>query len=135
MYREFVVPYNSRIFEEFGGGILHYCGNANHQIDNFLHTKGLVGINTYCLHDLKALAELKKRIENRLVLIACDFTPGDYQTYYKELSDNLSYNGLIINSQFSTITSLAENGAYVIEKRDKQTERKKVFNYIQSILS
>ena len=135
MYREFVVPYNARIFEEFGGGILHYCGNANHQIDNFLRTKGLVGINVYCLHNLNALAELKRRIENRLVLIACDFTPGDYQTYYKELSDNLSYNGLIINSQFSTITSLTENGAYVNEKRDKQTERKQVFNYIHSILS
>jgi len=35
-YKEFVVPYNSRILKAFDGGCLHYCGNATHQADNFL---------------------------------------------------------------------------------------------------
>ena len=55
LYREFVVPYNSRILTAFGGGIIHYCGNATHHVDSFLATDGLKGINTFSLYDFDAL--------------------------------------------------------------------------------
>ena len=35
LYKEFVVPYNSRICKVFGGGCLHFCGNATHQARQF----------------------------------------------------------------------------------------------------
>jgi uroporphyrinogen-III decarboxylase len=133
-YREFVVPYNSKIFQAFGGGILHYCGTATHQIDNFLNTQGLVGINVYCLHDLDGLAELKKRIQGRLVLIACDFTPANYQGYYRRLLETLSYDGLIIDSQFSPIACMTEDGKYSLQRRDKVSTRRKVFDFIKNDL-
>ena len=28
LYKEFVVPYNSKVFKAFGGGTLHFCGTA-----------------------------------------------------------------------------------------------------------
>src|SRR5579872_6542380 len=60
-YKEFVVPYNSRLLEAFGGGCLHFCGNAAHQAENFLATRGLRAINTYTLwdpHGFRALKEI-----------------------------------------------------------------------------
>ena len=36
-------------FSAFGGGSLHYCGDGGHQLENFLATDGLVGINVWCM--------------------------------------------------------------------------------------
>ncbi len=130
LYREFVVPYNSRVFKEFGGGILHYCGNANHQIDNLLNTDGLVGLNVYALHDLKGIRELKRRIEKRLVLFACDFAPLDHEAYYEDLLSNMSFTGLIVDCQFSPVVSLTESG-YGTECRDKGDTRKALIKSIR----
>ena len=132
-YREFVVPYNEKVLQAFGGGVLHFCGTANHQIDNFLATKGLKAINTYSLHGLDALAELKKRIEDRLVLIACDFTPENYTKYYRQLHDTLSPKGLIIDSQCSPVTSMTEEGRYTMVERDRDATRKAVFDLISDL--
>jgi len=58
--------------------VIHYCGNANDQVDNFLPAKGLRGINNYALAKVVAVRELKAGIDRRLVLFLADFTPRDY---------------------------------------------------------
>ena len=45
-YREFVAPYNSRILKAFGGGCVHYCGNATHHADTFLAMEGLKALRS-----------------------------------------------------------------------------------------
>jgi uroporphyrinogen-III decarboxylase len=52
-YRQFVVPYNARVFREFGGGTLHFCGSAEHQIANLAATEGLVGVNNFCMGNFR----------------------------------------------------------------------------------
>ena len=59
-YREFVVPYNSRILEAFGGGCIHYCGNATHHADSFLATKGLKALNIYNLYNIPSVEKLQR---------------------------------------------------------------------------
>jgi hypothetical protein len=130
-YREFVVPYNSRILTEFGGGIIHYCGNATHHIQNFLSTKGLLGLNIYNLYNIHSLAELKSKVEGCLVVFACDFTPIEYEDYFQELLSNLSYKGLVINSQFSPVVGLIKGGKYEGIQRDLQSGRWGVYNYLK----
>jgi hypothetical protein len=130
IYAEFVVPYNARVLSAFGGGIVHYCGNANHQIDNFLKTEGLLGLNVYSLYNLRSLADLKARIDGRLVLIACDFTPIEYEHYYRTLSERVSSRGLIIDSQFSPIVSLTREGKYEMVERDRAQGRREVFEFL-----
>jgi hypothetical protein len=39
LYEKFIVPVNSKVFEPFGGGSVHFCGNGIHQIDNLLKKK------------------------------------------------------------------------------------------------
>lgn len=129
-YREFVVPYNSRILKTFGGGCLHYCGSATHQADNFLATEGLVAINNYLLHDLRAFHDLKARLENRIVLFACDFTPLNYQNYFRALLGGVSYRGLVVQSQYSPVVGLLNDGKYTAVRRDSSTGRRAVFEYL-----
>jgi uroporphyrinogen-III decarboxylase len=131
-YREFVVPYNSRILKAFGGGCLHYCGNATHQAENFLATEGLLAINNYALHDLRAFRELKAKLEGRIVLFACDFTPEDYAEYFRELLEGLSLQGLVIDSQYTPAVALVRGGKYVQARRDPRIGRREVFEHLQS---
>jgi len=45
LYREFAVPYNNRLAEEFGGLIIHSCGNITHCFPALKDQKNLWGIN------------------------------------------------------------------------------------------
>jgi uroporphyrinogen-III decarboxylase len=135
-YKEFVVPYNSRILKTFGGGCLHYCGNATHQAENFLATEGLRAINTYTLYDLRGFRTLKSKLEGRVVLFACDYTPVEYQDYFHEMLDGLSLKGLVIDSQFTPLVALVKGGKYVEVQRPltpgKKNVRDFLHNYFQS---
>ena len=131
-YREFVVPYNSRILKAFGGGCLHYCGNATHQAENFLATEGLRAINNYTLYDLQGFRALKATLEGRIVLFACDFTPVEYTDYFRELLDGLSLKGLVVASQFTPRVALVKGGKYVQVQRPPTPGRKTVHDFLHN---
>jgi len=45
LYREFCLPYMNELSEEFGGLMVHSCGNFVHQFENLEQMHGLRGIN------------------------------------------------------------------------------------------
>jgi len=61
LYREFAVPYNEALGEEFGGVALHSCGRVLHNLENVAQTQGIFALNT---HDPGALCApiLKDRV-------------------------------------------------------------------------
>jgi uroporphyrinogen-III decarboxylase len=130
-YREFVVPYNSRILEAFGGGCVHYCGNATHHADSFLATKGLKALNIYNLYNIRSVAELQEKLQDRVVLFVCDFTPVDYEAYFDEMLDTLSHRGIVICSQYSPVVGLLKGGKYDAVRRDLHTGRRAVYDYLR----
>jgi len=117
MYREFVVPYNSRVFQAFGGGTLHFCGSAEHQIENFLETEGLTAINCFCMGDFRQIRRMQQRFENRLTLMVCDFTPLHVESYYSELLRDIRTKGTILATYPSAELAL-EAGKYQVVSRD-----------------
>ncbi len=121
-YREFVAPYNDKIFKEFGTGILHFCGSANQHIDTFLEMKYLKGINTFSLGDWKTLLELKRRTEGKIVIISCDFTPLEYRDYYRKVfeEENMSRNGLVLQSLFAPTTGVKDKKYELIDRDEKE---------------
>jgi hypothetical protein len=131
IYKEFVVPYNSRILTEFGGGVIHYCGNATHHAQNFLNTKGLVGLNIYNLYNVPSFAKLKAQVEDRLVLFACDFTPVEYRPYFDELLSSVTPKGMVICSQYSPVVGLLKGGKYDAVRRPVKEGRREVYEYLQ----
>jgi uroporphyrinogen-III decarboxylase len=133
-YREFVVPYNSRVLEAFGGGCLHYCGNATHHADSFLATRGLKALNIYNLYNIRSVAELQQKVQDRIVLFVCDFTPSEYEAYFDEMLSTLSYRGLVICSQFSPVVGLLKGGKYDAVRRDLRSGRQAVYQYLRDRL-
>jgi hypothetical protein len=128
-YREFVVPYNSRLLEAFGGGCVHYCGTATQHIESFLNTKGLRAINNLNLDNIPAAAEMKKALSSKgIVYMACDFVPNDSRLvpYYKELFSAMgNQRGLIVVSYVAPAIEL-EKGRYAESRRGQFELGKKV---------
>jgi uroporphyrinogen-III decarboxylase len=133
MYRTFVVPYNSKILTAFGGGCIHFCGNALHQADNLVATRGLKAFNNYNLYNLAPLAEVKKKFEGRIVLFVCDFTPVEYEAYFSELMSTLPRGGMVIDSQYSPVVGLLRGGHYNAVRRDLRTGRKAVYDFLRGL--
>jgi uroporphyrinogen-III decarboxylase len=132
MYREFVVPYNGKVLKAFGGGCIHFCGNALHQADNLVATEGLVAFNNYNLYNIPPLREVKKKFAGRVVLFVCDFTPVDYPAYFQELAETLSPEGMVIDSQFSPVVGLLKGGQYNPVRREMKSERRAAFECLKS---
>ena len=135
MYKEFVVPYNSRILEALGGRCVHYCGNATHHADNFFNPKGLLALNIYNLYNIPSFAKLKAKVEGRIVLFACDFTPIEYQAYFDDLLSSVNPSGMTICSQYSPVVGLLQGGKYVATRRDLKSGRADVYNYLTEKLA
>jgi uroporphyrinogen-III decarboxylase len=117
MYREFVVPYNSRVFQAFGGGTLHFCGSAEHQLQNFLDTKGLTGINNFCMGNFQQIRHMCELFAGRVVVMACDFTPLNIETYYGELLSDLPSRGVVLSAYPAPEMAL-DGGSYSVVSRE-----------------
>jgi uroporphyrinogen-III decarboxylase len=133
-YREFVVPYNSRILTEFGGGAVHYCGNATHHAENFLNTKGLKALNIYNLYNIPSVARLQEKLQDRIALFVCDFTPVEYDEYFDEMLSTLERRGIVICSQYSPVVGLLKGGKYDAVNRPLQSGRRAVYESLTARL-
>jgi hypothetical protein len=131
LYTEFVVPYNSRICKAFGGGCLHFCGNATHQAENFLRIEGLQAINNSVMHKIGAFRGLKSRLEGRVVLFAVDLAAVDYKQYFTELFAAISFKGLIVHSICSPVVALLKEGQWAPIRRDLLTGRRSMYEYLR----
>jgi uroporphyrinogen-III decarboxylase len=114
LYREFCVPYNSQLLKAFGGGAIHYCGNANQHIDNYLQTEGLTVIHNMCIDDLEGAAKAKQAFtENGIVYILADFnvSADRIDCYYEQLFKNMDTKGLVVVPYIAPATQL-NHGKY-----------------------
>jgi hypothetical protein len=135
LYREFVVPYNSRVLKAFGGGTLHYCGSAPHQLENFLATDGLVGINNWCMGDFDQVRRAKELFRDRLVFMVCDYTPLDPESYFRELFYFLDPKGSIVATYPAATNALDHRKRLTVSvKQDPQDVADRVWQILQGIL-
>ena len=133
-YREFVVPYNARVFKAFGGGTLHFCGSAEHQLDNFLATEGLVGINNFCMGNFRQIYKMQELYEGRLAIMVCDFTPLKIREFYTELISNLKRKGAIVATFVSPELAL-NNGKYETASRRGAALSREAYDVIRNLLA
>lgn len=133
LYREFVVPYNGKVFKAFGGGTLHFCGTAEHQLENFLITEGLTGINNFCMGNFRQVAKMQDLFENKLELMVCDFTPLDIEGYYRELINILKFKGTILATFISPECALID-GKYENISRDRDELMEEAYKVITRLV-
>ena len=122
LYREFVVPYNSQLLRAFGGGSIHYCGNANQHIENYLATEGLTCIQNLNLDDLAGAARMRHALaERKIVYMTADFNVADdrIDDYYRTLFEKMGTCGLVVAAYTAPAITLSE-GQYAQASRDPQ---------------
>lgn len=122
LYREFVVPYNSRVLRAFGGGAIHYCGTATQHIGNYLATDGLTAVQNFTLDRLDEAAKMRGALaEKGIIYMVADFCVGDrrIEPYFEELFHRLGTRGLLVASYIAPAVSLC-SGQYAASRRDPQ---------------
>ena len=134
LYRKFVVPYNGKVLKAFGGGSIHFCGTAMHQLEALASTEGLTAVNNFCMGNFEQIYRLQEVLgPKQIALMACDFTPLDVEAYYDELLRGLQPEGVILAS-FPVWSVGLEKGRYVFEKRDPKALSERVFSYLKTKL-
>lgn len=97
MYVEFIRPRDQRIFDEFGGGAIHFCGHGDHYISHMAEMNGLTAINAAQpeLNDMEIIYE--HTVDRGIKLLAVESgvaqasgrpLRGQVQCYPKGLCDN-----------------------------------------------
>jgi len=113
-YQEFVVPYVSRIFEAFGGGSLHFCGNAYQHLDNILQVKDIRVVNNGPMANFEAFGEFRRRLGNRVTVQLQDSAPLDAEGYYKRLFSEIDdLRGVMLANFVPDRLGLSDEGGYV----------------------
>jgi 5-methyltetrahydrofolate--homocysteine methyltransferase len=113
LYREFVVPYVSRIFEAFGGGSVHFCGNGVHQIENLRQIKNLRVVHNAPMGNFKAFATLKQHLGDRVVLHVLDMSPLKVEDYYTHLLAAIDdFRGMILVPMIMDSLGMDNSGGY-----------------------
>ena len=127
LYERFVIPQYKKLFSSFGGGMIHWCGNANHQLDNILSVDSIKAVHNYFLDEIDAAAELQKRLKEKKIGLALgDIIPVDDELdgYLRRIKEKLDPRGLVLQFTISPKLGL-EKGKYTVTNRDvlKTTQR------------
>jgi hypothetical protein len=94
LYAEFVLPHYSELFEEFGGGHLHFCGVGTHQLDNIAAMKGLTAVNNSPMANNAAFNSLVRGLGGKLAIEIQDAAPDEPEAYYSRLFQGFGRKGL-----------------------------------------
>jgi uroporphyrinogen-III decarboxylase len=129
-YREFCVPRNAEVFQALGGGMIHFCGDATHQIANFAQTEGLRGFHVIPLGNLDILAHMQAKLGDRMFLAAAEFMPLDPEEYYRQLLSRLNPRGLML-IPYVVETLRLEQGGYVAAENDLLESAERIYRAVE----
>jgi len=133
LYERFVVPHYSNLFGSFGSGMIHWCGNANHQLDNILSVKEIKAVHNYFLGDINTAAKLQERLkEKKVCLVGGDIIPVDEELddYLREIKDKLDPNGLVLQFTISPKLGL-KKGQYAETTRDVMNSTFRILDFFR----
>jgi len=134
LYREFVVPYNGRVLSAFGGGTLHFCGDGGHQLENYLATEGLVGVNVWCMGEFEQVFRAQEVFGEQITLMVCDYTPLQIEAYFGDLFAGLDPQGVIVATYPSPSTALRYGTAQVESvRRDAMETGRRAWQVMQRL--
>lgn len=134
MYKRFVMPHYSKLFGSFGSGMLHWCGNSNHQLDNILNVKEIKAVHNYILGKVDDVLEVQNRTkEKKICLVAGDIILVDEELdgYLKEIKEKLDPRGLVL--QFTVSPKLGiKKGQYTETTRDVMKSAQRILNFFRN---
>lgn len=119
LYRRFVVPYVSRIFEAFGGGSLHFCGKGYQHLENILAIKDVRVVNNSPMANYEEFGKFKQDLGERVILQLQDLAPIDVEGYYRRLFAEIDdLRGVMLATFVVDGLGMEADGSYVTVNRD-----------------
>lgn len=113
LYEEFVVPRYSRMFQTFGGGSVHFCGNAAHQTENLLKIENIRVVNNSTLLNLEAFGKMAKKLSGKVAIQIQDVAYLDIRDYITRLLSRLDdLRGVMIATFVLDNVFMGEGGSY-----------------------
>jgi corrinoid protein of di/trimethylamine methyltransferase len=114
LYKEFVVPYVSRIFKAFGSGSVHFCGNGVQHIDNLKQIENLKVINNSPLGKFDAFTRLQQGMGGKVTIQIQDASAAEPETYYPQLfADIEDFRGLMLVTFVMDNVGMDNQGGYI----------------------
>ena len=114
LYKEFVVPYVSRIFNVFSGGSVHFCGNGAQHLENFPRIDRLKVINTSPLGNYAAFTRLQKSLAGQVTIQIQDASAAEPESYYPQLfADIDDFRGIMLVTFVMDNVGMDNQGGYI----------------------
>ena len=114
LYERFVLPHYQRIFKEFGGGHLHYCGVGTHQLDNILKIPDLTAVNNSAMGNAAAFGKLVNGVNGRLAIELQDGAPVSPYTYYEKIFSEIEdFTGFMVGMFVQEDLGIDDDGRVV----------------------
>lgn len=114
LYREFVVPYVSRIFKVFGSGSVHFCGNGVQHIASFKQIEHLKVINNSPLGNFVAFTQLQKALGGQVTIQIQDASAAEPESYYPQLFAEIEdFRGLMLVTFVMDNVGMDNQGGYI----------------------
>lgn len=120
LYRRFIADKYPRLFGSFGKGMIHWCGDANHQLDSITGIDEISAVHNLFLDEIDSVVKLQDSLQpKKIALVAGDIIPVEQEltSYLRSIKENLDPRGLILNFIVSKKLGLRE-GRYVETTRD-----------------
>jgi hypothetical protein len=137
LYEEFVVPYYSRLFTEFGGGHLHYCGSGSHQTENILKIEGVRAINNSPMGKADVFAQLVKKAGcGRLTIEIQDGAPLDIEGYYSRIFAPIEdIRGIMLATFIEDNIGMDNEGNTVLVHRDAIADANRLVKAVRECIA
>jgi len=125
LYREFGVRYNALIAEEFGGLVVHSCGNVQNVVEAMMEIPGLRGLD-FTIPQTPNWSKIRDAAAGKTVLCLRHFywDHDDHETvdlaeYSKKLIDFFGRKGIFIQTSVRTHEEAVELGRRMHEMLSK----------------
>ena len=136
LYSEFVVPQYKRLFSVFGGGSLHYCGEATRHLKNFNDIGKLTVINNSPMGDENAFAELAAGRPAGTMLQIQDNAPADPESYYDNLFSRINnFRGIMVASWALDNVAMGSDGGYENVERSAEAAANQVVDAVRAAIA
>ncbi len=114
LYEEFVVPYVSRIFEAFGGGSVHFCGNGVQHVANLKRIRQLKVVNNSPLGNFAGFTQLYNSLHEQVTFQIQDASPAEPESYYPQLFAGIDdFRGLMLVTFVMDKVGMDNRGGYI----------------------
>ena len=120
-YREFVRPCNERLLAAFGGGTIHFCGSARHQIENLTSMRGCTGVNNFMMGDYWQAQQMRARLLHRGAVMACEFNALDIAGQCADLREAMADPAGVVANVCIAPTMALVGDKYVTSNRTRDS--------------